>query len=349
VEEAQPEGAATVSASSGPVLLSDVAAAAGVSLATASRALNGQAGVGATLAEKVREVAENLGYIANVHARTLAGGTTSVVGLIVHEIDDPYFTEIAGGVIRSALAENLMVQVSHSGRDPEQELRRINTLVVQNVAAIVIAGSGYVDAAKEGRAKEVLRAYQQRGGRVAVIGRHHLGVDAVLPDNVEAGAAVARHLAELGHREILVAAGPKELTTIADRLSGIRSVLEPLGIRPTVWHDTFSLEGGARIARRMDELDSSPSAVLALSDVVAIGVLQELRRRRIRVPDDVSVVGIDDIAVAQSLAPALTTVALPLAEMGQTALSMVRKPSATRPRRRIVPARLVVRESTAGV
>lgn len=337
------------SASSGPVLLSDVAAAAGVSLATASRALNGQAGVGMALAEKVREVAANLGYVANVHARTLAGGTTSVIGLIVHEIDDPYFTEIAGGVIRSALAENLMVQVSHSGRDPQQELSRINNLVVQNAAAIVIAGSGYVDAAQESRAKEVLRAYQQRGGRVAVIGRHHLGVDAVLPDNVAAGAAAAQHLAALGHREILVAAGPKEFTTIADRLFGIRSVFQPLGIQPTIWHDAFSLEGGVRIASRIDELDSRPTAVLALSDVVAIGVLQELRRRRIRVPDDLSVMGIDDIAVAQSLAPALTTVALPLAEMGQTALSMVRKPSAAKPRRRLVPARLVIRESTAGV
>jgi LacI family transcriptional regulator len=341
--------ASSVSASSGPVLLSDVAAAAGVSLATASRALNGQAGVGTALAEKVRDVAQNLGYVANVHARTLAGGTTSVIGLIVHEIDDPYFTEIAGGVIRLALAENLMVQVSHSGRDPQQELTRINNLVVQNVAAIVIAGSGYVDAAQESRAKEVLQAYQRRGGRVAVIGRHHLGVDAVLPDNVAAGAAAAQHLVELGHREILIAAGPKEFTTIADRLSGICSVFEPLRIRPTVWHDMFSLDGGARIASRIDELHSRPTAVLALSDVVAIGVLQEFRRRRIRVPDDVSVMGIDDIAVAQSLAPALTTVALPLAEMGQAALSMVRKPSAAKPRRRIVPARLVLRESTARV
>src|SRR3954453_5403630 len=108
-----------------PVRLSDVAATAGVSLATASRALNGQNGVGPILAARVREGARTLGYIANVHARTLAGGATSVVGLIVHEIDDPYFTEIAGGVIRSALAKDLLVQVSHSGRDPEQELRQI--------------------------------------------------------------------------------------------------------------------------------------------------------------------------------------------------------------------------------
>jgi LacI family transcriptional regulator len=336
-------------ASSRPVLLSDVAAAAGVSLATASRALNGQAGVGAALAEKVREVAGNLGYVANVHARQLAGGTTSVIGLIVHEIDDPFFTEIAGGIVRSALEESLMVQVSHSGRDPAQELRQITTLVVQDVDAIIIAGSGYVDPAREARAKDVLRAYQQRGGRVAVIGRHHLGVDAVLPDNVKVGAAAAQHLVQLGHRNVLVAAGSEQLTTIADRLSGIRSAFEEFGIQPIVLHGEFSLEGGARIASRINELAAPPSAVIALSDLMAIGVLQELRRQGMRVPDDISVVGIDDITVSQSLAPALTTVAVPLAEMGQIAFSMVRKPSAARPRRRVVSTRLVVRESTAGV
>ena len=338
-----------MAAVSGQVLLSDVAAAARVSLATASRALNGQAGVGAELAERVREVARNLGYVPNVHARQLAGGATSVIGLIVHEIDDPFFTEIAGGIVRSALAENLMVQVSHSGRDPQQELQEITTLVVQDVDGIIIAGSGYVDPAQEARAKELLRAYQQRGGRVSVIGRHHLGVDAVLPDNVHVGTLAAQHLVELGHRNVLVATGSDQLTTIADRLSGARSVFRKAGIQAAVVHDEFTLDGGARVAGRIDELATRPSAILALSDLMAIGVLQELRRHRMRVPEDISVMGIDDIKVAQSLAPALTTVAVPLTEMGEIAFGMLRKPSAARPRRRLVPARLVVRDSTARV
>jgi LacI family transcriptional regulator len=279
----------------------------------------------------------------------LAGGATSVIGLIVHEIDDPFFTEIAGGIVRLALAENLMVQVSHSGRDPQQELQEIRTLVVQDVDGIIIAGSGYVDPAQEALAKELLRTYQQRGGRVSVIGRHHLGADAVLPDNVQVGTLAAQHLVELGHRNVLVAAGSDQLTTIADRLSGIRSVFRKAGIQATVLYEEFTLDGGARVARRIDELATSPSAILALSDLMAIGVLQELRRHRMRVPEDISVMGIDDIKVAQSLAPALTTVAVPLTEMGEIAFGMLRKPSAARPRRRLVPARLVVRDSTARV
>jgi LacI family transcriptional regulator len=332
-----------------PVRLSDVAAAAGVSLATASRALNGQNGVSPALAQTVSGVARALGYVANVHARTLAGGTTSVIGLIVHEIDDPYFTEIAAGVIRSAVAGNLMVQISHSGRDPEQELHQINALVVQGVDAIIIAGSGYTDPRLEARAQEVLTAYEQRGGRAAVIGRHHLAVDAVLPDNTAAGAAAARHLVDLGHRHVLVAAGAPGLTTVADRVAGVLSVLEPAGIEPTVCYDGFSLEGGTRTAGRIDHSANRPTALLTLSDVMAVGALQELRRNGTAVPRDISVVGIDDIAVAQSIAPALTTVALPLREMGRTAFTMVQAPRAVRPRRRTVPAQLVVRESTARV
>jgi len=221
--------------------------------------------------------------------------------------------------------------------------------VVQDVDGIIIAGSGYVDPAKEAGAKELLRAYQQRGGRVAVIGRHHLGVDAVLPDNIAVGVLAGQHLVGLGHRDVLVASGSVQLTTIADRLTGVCSAFQKVGIQPTVLEEAFSLSGGARIASRIRELDVRPSAILALSDLMAIGVLQELRRQGLRVPDDISVMGIDDITVAQSLAPALTTVAVPLNEMGEIAFSMVRKPSAARPRRRVVPAHLVVRESTAEV
>jgi LacI family transcriptional regulator len=139
------------------------------------------------------------------------------------------------------------------------------------------------------------------------------------------------------------------LTTIADRLAGVRSVFRKAGIQATVVHDEFTLDGGARVAERIDELATRPSAILALSDLMAIGVLQELRRHGTRVPEDISVMGIDDIKVAQSLAPALTTVAVPLTEMGEIAFGMLRKPSAARPRRRLVPARLVVRDSTARV
>ncbi|MGH3585816.1 MAG: LacI family DNA-binding transcriptional regulator, partial [Pseudonocardia sp.] len=154
--------------------LADVAARAGVSIATASRSLAGRDGVSEAVADHVRKVALRMGYVANVHARTLAGGATSTVGLIVHEIGDPYFAEIATGVIEVAAQRGLTVQICHSGREPDHELQQIRTLVAHRTDAIVVAGSGYTDPALQAESNKVLMAFQAAGGRVAVIGRHYL-------------------------------------------------------------------------------------------------------------------------------------------------------------------------------
>jgi LacI family transcriptional regulator len=206
----------------GPRLrLVDVAERAGVSLATASRALAGRDGVSEEVADRVRQVSRELGYVANPFARTLAGGASSTVGLVVHQVDDPYFSEIAGGVIQLADEQSLLVQICHSGRDPEHELRQIRHLIAQRVGIIIVAGSGYSDQQVEAEAKAELGAFQRSGGRVTVIGRHSLGVDAVLPDNEAGGQALGEHLLGLGHRRIAVVAGTGALTTVTDRLAGV--------------------------------------------------------------------------------------------------------------------------------
>ena len=176
--------------STGPMRLAAVADAAGVSLATASRSLRGLTGVSDEVAARVRKTAEDLGYVVNTHAQTLAGGTTSIAGLIVHQIDDPYFTEIAAGVVHAAEERGLIVQVAHSGRDPQREVKQLHSLVAQRARVIVIAGSGYVDGEQEAEARRLLSTYQRNGGRGAVVGRPQLGVDGVLPDNRGAARAV---------------------------------------------------------------------------------------------------------------------------------------------------------------
>src|SRR5688500_7903345 len=143
--------------------LVDVAERAGVSLATASRALAGRDGVSEQVAHRVRQIARDLGYVAHPHARTLAGGSTSTVRLLVHATDDPYCSEIASGVLRVAGPENLMVQICPSGRDPQQELRQIRHLIAQRVGVIIIAGSGYTDPGLQAESKAVLSAFQDAG------------------------------------------------------------------------------------------------------------------------------------------------------------------------------------------
>lgn len=330
--------------------LQDVAAEAGVSLATASRSLTGATGVSVAVAERVREVARSMGYVVNVHARTLAGGSSRSVGLVVHEIGDPYFAEIASGVLRVGAREGLTVQICHTGRDPERELDEIRMLIANRVGAIIIAGSGFVDPAKQAAAKADLQAFRQAGGRVAVIGRHHLGADAVLPDNVGGGRAIAAHLLALGHRRLAVLTGSRALTTIADRLGGVEEALDAAGLRladvPIVEAE-FTRDGGKVAIERVLTEHPDVTAVLALNDDMAIGALSVLRRRGIAVPDRISVAGFDDVAVAQDLSPSLTTVRLPMAEMGEQALRLALEEPSRRPRRRHAGHQVVPRDSTA--
>ena len=335
--------------SGGAVRLADVARHAGVSIATASRALSGATGVSPRVAEQVRSVASELGYVVNLHARGLAGGATSSVGLVVHEIGDPYFAEIASGVLGVASAQGLTVQICHTGRDPEAELVQLRTLVACRVDAIVIAGSGYVDPEAQALARKELQAYVRSGGRVTVIGRHHLGTDAVLPDNVAGGRSIAEHVLSLGHRRLAVVTGSRGLTTVADRLAGIESALAAigLGLRDLpVLEAPFTRAGGKQATEQLLAERPDTTAVLALNDDMAIGVLSTLRARGVSVPEHISVTGFDDVAVAEDLSPSLTTVRLPMAQLGAQALSMALKPPSSRPRRRTTGHELVVRDST---
>ncbi|GAA4866328.1 LacI family DNA-binding transcriptional regulator [Saccharopolyspora cebuensis] len=334
----------------GRLRLVDVAEAAGVSIAAASRALSGSKGVSDAIAARVREVAAELGYVADAHARSLAGGASTSVGLLVHEIGDPYFSEIASGVLGVGAREGLTVQICHTGREPDNELVQVRALIANRVRAVIIAGSGFVDPRTQLAVKEELRGFQDSGGRVAVIGRHHLGVDAVLPDNVPGGRTITEHVLSLGHRRIAFAAGSLELTTVADRLAGAEQALSAAGLAladlPVV-EAPFTRDGGKRAMARILDEHPGTTAVIALNDDMAIGALAVLRERGVPVPERMSVAGFDDVAVAEHLAPALTTVRLPMAELGEQALLMALKPKSARPRRRATPHRLVVRGSTA--
>jgi LacI family transcriptional regulator len=338
-----------------PTRLSDVAARAGVSLATASRSITGTPGVSAAVATHVRGIAQEMGYVTNMHARSLAGGSASSVGLIVSEIGDPYFSEIASGLIGVATEHQRMVQISHAG-DPDAVLAQIRLLRAYRVGAIVLAGSGFSDPALEAAADAELASFQASGGRVAVIGRHHIAADAVLPDNVAAGRSVGQYLLGLGHQRIAIVAGSATLNAVADRVAGTLEALgslESLGAAVSVTHHEFSRAGGAAGVTALVEAGllggraapAEVTAIVALSDVMALGVLAELRERGIRVPGDVSVVGFDDIQVAADMS--LTTVRLPMAELGAAAMRMVMLEPASRPRRKTTGHELVVRSSAA--
>lgn len=312
------------------VTLGEVARHAGVSLATASRALNGSARtVGDTLAAQVRASAEELGYLPNGSAQALAKAVSTTVGVLLHDIADPYFGALAKGVTDTATAAGLLTMVLNTGGDPATELRCIRMLHTQRVRAIVLAGSGYADPAATAGIDAALALYRAEGGTVAAVTDHGPGYDTVLPDNRGGAAALTRALLARGHTRIAVVGGPTRFRVSAERLAGVRDACAEAGteLRPEwLLESEFSREGGRAAAAALFSGGAAPGGrpdlVLALSDVCAVGVLAGLRELGVDVPGETAVAGFDDIPLAADLAPALTTVRMPLERMGAEAVAL---------------------------
>jgi LacI family transcriptional regulator len=332
-----------------PPKLADVARAARVSPATASRVLNASDRVtDPELQRRVIAAARELGYVPNPHARALVMGATSTVGLIVHDIADPYFAAIAAGVIAEARVHGLLVTIASTLRDPGDEIRYLSVFRAQRARTVILGGSAFEDDAYRHRLAAELRGFQATGGRVACIGDHGPDHDTVLPPNHDGAAALARHLRERGHRRIAVVTGPASLTTVRQRLTGFTGALRGSGteIAPVV-EEEFSRDGGYRAGRRLVAGEKDATAIFAVSDVMAVGVLRALQEAGVRVPGQVALAGFDDIPVVSDLTPPLTTIRLPLHDMGRRALSLTATATDGHARRVTLPFELVPRASTA--
>ncbi|MFY1692021.1 LacI family DNA-binding transcriptional regulator [Plantactinospora sp. WMMB782] len=336
--------------SSGTVTLMDVARQAGVSVATASRVLNGNGArqVRADLTDRVLAAAAALDYSANTPAQAMARGRTNVVGLLVHDIADPFFSSIAAGVMRAAEQHRGIVMMYSTGR-PEREPDYLATLCGQRPHAVIVAGSRTTDRALRDRLGSQLRVLEEAGARVALISQHVLPIDTVLMENREGARLLARRLVELGHRRFAVLAGPRHLLTARDRLAGFRAGLADLGVGPSrtqVAYGEFTRDGGYLTMRDLLTRDLRAGCVFAVNDVMAVGAISALRDHGVPLPGGMAVAGFDDIATLRDVTPSLTTVRLPLEEVGAAALELVMRPRSDRPRLRRVRAEVVVRDST---
>lgn len=332
--------------------LVDVARRAGVSPATASRILSGSnKPVSDVLRTRVLAAAEALQYVPNAHAQQLARAQPTAVGVIVHDVSDPYFAEITRGLQRVATDAGRLLFICNSYRDPHREREYVSLLHSHRTAAIVLAGSGHHNRRAAEAIAGRLRQYEQGGGRIAVIGRHppHAG-DAVLPGNLEGGFLAGTELYQLGHHRIGVIAGPRELTTTSDRLTGLRRAARAHGhslpARRIAYAD-FDRDSGAAAAAALLDAEPGLTALAVLNDTMAIGALAVARDRGLAVPGDLSLIGFDDMPIAQDLVPALTTIRLPLIEIGAAAMRLALAPAAPEPRTVPVDATLVRRASTA--
>jgi LacI family transcriptional regulator len=334
------------------VTLQDVADRAGVSITTASRVVNdGSRRVGAHLARRVHQAVGELGYTANLQARAVATGRSSMVGVVVHDIADPYFSSIAAGLIEAAGARQLLVCLSAAPASEAAEREYVALMHAQRARAVILIGSRTDDAAARAALGGQIAAFTRQGGRAVCVGQPLLGVDTIVPQNAAGADALARALVALGHRRFAVLAGPRGLLTGQDRVGGFRDGLAAwsIGLRPAdVIHGAFTRDGGYEAMSSVLAAGGPlPDCVFAVNDVMAVGALARLRAAGIAVPGDVAVAGFDDILTLRDVTPPLTTVRLPLKQMGEMAASLVLADGEPgRPRVVPVPGEVIMREST---
>jgi LacI family transcriptional regulator len=335
----------------GAISIRDVAERAGVSLATASRVLSASSHpVREATRQRVLDAAEELNFQPNMIARGLVTARTHVLGVVVHDVSDPYFGEIVRGLEDAANLHDHRVFVCSSDRDPDRELAYVRALIGHRVDAIVFAGGGIEDRAYRTQLNRLLGGFRMLGGVIVTLAPHRFRAASVTIDNAGGARAMTCHLAGLGHRRIGFVAGPEQIRTSHLRLEGFRRGLEEAGLafdELLVEPGAFTTEGGAKATAALLGRAPEVTAIFAANDVMALGVLNELIGRGIRVPDDVSVAGFDDIGMAEFALSPLTTVRVPMTELGQQGARLVFDLLAgRRVRSKRLPVEIVERSST---
>ncbi|CAM3299231.1 LacI family DNA-binding transcriptional regulator [Kibdelosporangium persicum] len=325
------------------VTLAQVAERAGVSLATASRVVNGsERVVGARFRERVLAAAEELGYTANTFAQAVARGRSDVVGLVVPDIQDPYFSVIAAAAMAVVEPSGEMM-LGTTLRRQEQELRYVSTMRARQARAVIMVGSRTTDNTHTRQLAEAIAEFVAGGGRAVVIGQDKLGADTVLPLNRAGAKDLALALVDQGHRSFGILAGPSTLLTAKDRVDGFIDGLARRGRRPSViLHSDFTRDGGYQAMSQLLDRRTTPGCVFAVNDVMAIGAMAAVRERGVKI----AVAGFDDIPTLRDVAPSLTTVRLPLEDMGRMAASMAMDEPGERRRVIRVKGEVILRDST---
>jgi LacI family transcriptional regulator len=300
----------------------DVARAAGVGQATVSRVLNNSGYVKPETRERVLQAAKELGFVPNQVARSLVRKSTATIGLVIPDITNPFFPAVTRGVEDAASESGYTVFLCNTDNDPAMEAQDVQKLRERMVDGLIFVG-----ATNRHNLVETLIA---DGVPVVVTDRQllDLDVDSALVDNTAGARSACRHLVELGHTRIAHVAGHNLTRTGQDRLAGYRLALEeasiPFDDALVAWGD-FTLDSGYRAAQVLLGRSPRPTAVFAANDLMALGVLRAALAAGLSVPEDLSVVGFDDIQLAELVQPALTTVRQPAYEMGRIAMCMLRE------------------------
>jgi LacI family transcriptional regulator len=324
------------------VTLKDVAAASGVSISTASRALDERSTSRSAAAAHVRKIAEELGYRRNSFASSLRRGETRTLGVLVPRLSDTVMALMFEALERAASARGYFAMVASSGDDPEDERRAAETLLDRNVDGLILATARIGD--------ELPQLLRQRRVPHALVLRTDGESPSAIGDDEVGGYLAVRHLVDLGHRDIAVITGPDFTSTGTARLAGARKALNEAGIQPREeWLIAagYGIENGYTAGEKLlaRTPESRPTAIFAANDNIAMGVMAAAQHNGVSIPDDLALVGYNDTPLSARLPTPLSSVRVPLDQIAATAIDLIVNP-ATEPRIRRATPTLIPRQSS---
>ena len=327
----------------------EVAEQAGVSVTTVSHVINNSRPVNPETRTRVEQAMQVLGYQPNVLARSLRRGKTHTIGVILPDNANPYFAEVVRGIEDTSFSLGYSVMLCNSDNDLEKEHLYTNVLIEKQVDGIIFVAAGL--------SEENIKNLQKRGVPSVLVDRQVQGVeiDSVFADNQAGGFLAVNHLVDQGHTAIACITGPMGVLSSSERIVGYRQALEAAGIHPApgwVVEGDFQVQSGYAGAEQLWKFDNTPSAIFACNDLMAIGAYRFAHEKQLRIPQDLSIIGFDDIRLAEFTNPPLSTIRQSKAKMGAQAADLLLGRIANGNqsfRQEIIPVQLVERASTAQI
>ncbi|HID57153.1 TPA: LacI family transcriptional regulator [Candidatus Poribacteria bacterium] len=302
------------------ITIRHIAEKAGVSINTASRALNGKPDVSPETRERVLRIASELHYIPNRFARGLRSSFTGTIGVVVTDIANPFFGALVKGIEESATEKGYSIILCDTDEQTGREKAAIQLMFQEQVDGVLLTPVQ--------EELTVVRSLKKQGFPFVLLGRYfeELQTDYVVTDDFKGGVLATEHLIEQGCRRIIHIQGPPYISSAKERLKGYLETLRRHGIsgEALVTEPAITMEDGYRITGRVIR-ELKPDGIFAFSDFVALGVLRALREEGLRVPEDVALVGYDDVDFASYLMPPLSTVRIPKEELGRVSLDLLCK------------------------
>ncbi len=327
--------------------IKDVAALAGVSFTTVSHVLNDTRPVSADARRRVLAAVEEIGYLPSAVARSLRKSETKIVGVLVPNVNNPFFAELVCGVEECCRLAGYSVFLCNSDNDPKRQQQYMRTLLEKRIDGLLLSSAG--DAASLARIFKLATVPSVTVDRLVPGAR----ADRVSVNNADGAYKAVKHLLDLGHRRIACISGPAEFEVTAERVDGWRRAQLDRGITPDeglLIESDFSSAGGYEAARRLLRAQAGITALFASNDMMALGALRAAAESGLKVPQQLSIVGFDDIELSGFVYPALTTVGCSIKELGREAarvlVDRIENPAAPLKDVLLTP-RLVVRESTS--